>query len=167
MASSLNVVVAGGSVAGLFTSLLLVRAGHSVVLLEQELLEVARDVESAARTAYRTSAPQIVQPHALMARCRQLLIDKLPDIYAQLLAAGVSESPLSTQMSASLSDTSPLPGDDQLTFLMTRRSTFDWVLRRAILSEQRIAMRCGLRVSGLLARPGERPHVTGVRTSEC
>ena len=40
-----------------------------------------------------------------MARCRQLLIEHLPDVYAGLLTAGVIEAPLRTQMPDSLSDT--------------------------------------------------------------
>jgi hypothetical protein len=49
-------------------------------------------VESAAAVAFRSSAPQIVQPHLIMARCRQLLIERLPDVYAGMLAAGVAEA---------------------------------------------------------------------------
>jgi hypothetical protein len=37
-------------------------------------------VESAAAAAFRPAAPQIVQPHIVMARCRQLLIERLPDV---------------------------------------------------------------------------------------
>ena len=166
MTTALQVVVVGGSAAGLFTSLLLARAGHTVVVVEQESRQIANDVESAAKSAFRLTAPHIVQPHAVMARCRELLIERLPDIYAQLLAAGVCEAPLSTQMPASLPDTAFRPGDERLTFLMSRRATIDWVLQRATFAEARVTMRRGLRVTGLLAQGGEAPHVTGIRTGE-
>jgi 2-polyprenyl-6-methoxyphenol hydroxylase-like FAD-dependent oxidoreductase len=164
----LDIVIAGGSAAGLFAALLLARAGHHALVLERDSLGPAADVESAADSAFRPSAPQIVQPHIVMARCRQLLIERLPDVYAGLLAAGVAEAPLRTQMPDSLSDMAAWPGDDRLTTMMTRRSTVDLVLRRAAAAEPRVTVRFGVRVTGLLTAPGgssgRPPHVTGVRT---
>ena len=98
----LDIVIAGGSAAGLFAALLPARAGHYALVLERDSLHPAPDVEPAAASAFRPSAPQIVQPHIVMARCRQLLLERLPDVYAGLLAAGVAEAPLRTQMPDSL-----------------------------------------------------------------
>jgi 2-polyprenyl-6-methoxyphenol hydroxylase-like FAD-dependent oxidoreductase len=166
MEGALNVAIVGGGAAGLFASLLLARAGHKVFVFEQDRLEPAPDVESAATSAFRSTAPQIVQPHIVMAKCRELLLEHLPDVYDELLAAGVAEAPLSTQMPASLADTAARPGDERLMLLMTRRSTIDWVLQRAILAQPGVTLHCGVRVIGLLAVPGEPPHVTGVRTTQ-
>ena len=164
----LDIAIAGGSAAGLFAGLLLARAGHQVLVLERDFLQPAPDVESAASAAFRPSAPQIVQPHIVMARCRQLLIERLPDVYADLMATGVAEAPLRTQMPDSLPDTAAWPGDERLTPMMTRRSTVDWVLQRAAAAEPRVTMRFGVKVTGLLTAPGRPsarpPHVTGVRT---
>ena len=158
----------GGSAAGLFAALLLARAGHQAMVLERDFLSPAPDVESAAAAAFRPSAPQIVQPHIVMARCRQLLIERLPDVYAGLLAAGVAEAPLRTQMPDSLPDTAAWPGDGRLTSMMTRRSTVDWVLQRTAAAEPGVTVRFGVKVTGLLTAPGgpdgRPPHVTGVRT---
>src|SRR5262245_41688656 len=162
----MRIVIVGSSAAGCFAALLLAPAGHEVLVLEKDRLELAPDVESAAAWAFRSSAPQIVQPHIIMARCRQLLIEHLPDVYEQSLRAGIVEAPISTQMAPTLADTTPRSGDDQLTLLMTRRSTFDWVLRSAIVGERGVTLRCGVTVTGLMAIAGKPPHVTGVRTSE-
>ena len=162
---ALDIAIVGGSAAGLFAALLLARAGHEATVLERDDLQPAPDVESAAGKAFRASAPQIVQPHLIMARCRQLLIDRLPDVYDGMLAAGVEEAPLWTQMPPSLSDTAPWPGDEPLTPMMTRRSTVDWVLQRTAAAQKRVTLRYGVKVTGLLATPGQPPHVTGVRTS--
>ena len=100
-----------------------------------------------------------------MARCRQLLIEHLPDVHEQLLGAGVQEAPISTQMPPTLTDTTARPGDERLTMLMTRRSTFDWVLQRAVVDQPQVTLRRGVAVTGLVAVSGEPPHVTGVRTN--
>ncbi len=164
----MKIVVAGGGAAGLFASFLLARAGHDVVLLEQETAEPPADLESAAAAAFRPSAPQIVQPHIVFSRCRELLIERLPDVHAALLGAGVDEAPLADRMPTSLSDRSGRPGDDRLTWLATRRSTLDWVLGRAAHAEPGITVRSGVRVLGLQAQTvtGQPPHVTGVRTDQ-
>lgn len=161
----MRIVVIGGSAGGLFSSLLLARAGHEVVVIEQDDLRAAPDVDGAAAVAHRPSAPQIVQPHMAMAQCRELLRTELPDVYAGLLAAGVEDAPLSTKMPPTLADRSPRPGDEQLAGLMTRRSTIDWVLRRAAEAQPGVTFRYGERVLGLTARPSRPPHVTGVRTA--
>ena len=165
----MRIAIAGGSAAGLFAALLLARAGHDVVVLERDRLEPAADVESAAAAAFRPSAPQIVQPHLIMARCRQLLIERLPDVYAGLLAAGVAEAPLRTQMPDTLADTAPRPGDEALMPVMSRRSTVDWVLGRAAAAEPGVELRYGVKAAGLLCATRSAvgpnpPHVTGLRT---
>jgi choline dehydrogenase-like flavoprotein len=81
-----RIVIVGGGAAGLLASPLLARAGHEIVVLEQDRLEPAADVEAAATSAFRPTAPQIVQPHIVMARSRELLMERLPDVYGGLLA---------------------------------------------------------------------------------
>jgi 2-polyprenyl-6-methoxyphenol hydroxylase-like FAD-dependent oxidoreductase len=163
---ALRIVIVGAGAAGLFASLLLARVGHEIVVLEQDRLEPAPDVEAAAASAFRPTAPQIVQPHIVMARCRELLLERLPDVYQGWLDAGVAEVPLATQMPATLADTAAWRGDERLTLLMTRRSTLDWVLRRAVLAEPGVTLRYGCGWSGCLPCLARPPQVTGVRTDQ-
>jgi 2-polyprenyl-6-methoxyphenol hydroxylase-like FAD-dependent oxidoreductase len=158
----MKVVIAGGGATGCFATLLLARAGHEVLVLERDRLDPA------GVDVFRAGAPQLVHPHIVMPYCRELLARRLPDVYADLLRAGVVEAPLSTQMPQSLPDTDPRPGDERLVQLMTRRSTFDLVLGQAARAEPRVTLRTGVTVTGLLAEPGGQhgkpPRVTGVRT---
>src|ERR1051326_5845925 len=117
MARKLKIAIAGGSAAGLLAALKLARAGHEVVVLEQHRTEPSSDLELAANRAFRSSAPQIVQPHVIMAKCRQLILHYFPDLYEHLIAAGVAEAPLSTQMPPSLVDKTRRSDDEQFTML--------------------------------------------------
>jgi 2-polyprenyl-6-methoxyphenol hydroxylase-like FAD-dependent oxidoreductase len=159
-----RVVVIGGSAAGLFTALVLARTGHEVTVVERDDLTPVDDLEAAAAAAYRVTAPQIVQPHVVLATCRELLRERLPDVYEALLAAGVVEAPLVSQMPPTVTEHSPAPGDERLALLMTRRVTVDWVLGRIAAAEPAIEVRYGEQVTGLLVEPGDAPRVGGIRT---
>jgi flavin-dependent dehydrogenase len=60
----------------------------------------------------------------------------------------------------------PEPGDEDLVMLACRRTTFEWAQRRVALATDRVELRDGVTVQGLLSanRSGP-PHITGVRTS--
>lgn len=76
----MRIAIVGGSAAGLLAGLMLARVGHEVVVLERDGLEPAADVESAAASAFRAGAPQLVQPHVVLALCRELMRTHLPDL---------------------------------------------------------------------------------------
>jgi 2-polyprenyl-6-methoxyphenol hydroxylase-like FAD-dependent oxidoreductase len=160
----MRIIVVGGSAAGQFTALLLARAGHEVVLLDRDPVEPASDIEAAA-SAFRPAVPQFVQPHIVLPRCRLLLRQALPDVYAALLAAGAGEATLASAMPPTLSDRADRPGDEEYTSVATRRSTFDWVLRRAVASQSGIHAHGGVRAIGLVTRPGAPPRVVGCATT--
>jgi 2-polyprenyl-6-methoxyphenol hydroxylase-like FAD-dependent oxidoreductase len=160
----MKIVIVGGSAAGLLGAVLLARAGHRVTVLERDRWNRHADLEAAASAAFRASAPQIVQPHVITGLFREMVRTRLPDLYTALLAAGVVEAPLATQMPPTLPDRAPRDGDERLTLLMSRRSTVDWVLRRLALDEPGVQVDDGVTVTGLVAHPGQPPHITGVRT---
>ncbi|MEJ2859817.1 FAD-dependent oxidoreductase [Actinomycetospora flava] len=168
----MDVAVVGGSAGGLSTALVLARRGHRVTVLDRDDLTPAPDLETAAAEALRPTAPQIVQPHVLLAGTRVLLEQLLPDVLAALYTAGARVAPLASQMAATLQDRSPRPGDDELRPIMCRRAALDWVLARAAATEPGVGVRPGVTVTGLLAdRPDDGPdgagppRVRGVRTS--
>lgn len=88
----MRVVVAGAGLGGLMAALQLARVGTDVVLLEPDV--AAPVLPPDALTSWsRPRAPQTRQAHIFLPLARTLLAARLPDVYAQLLAAGARDRP--------------------------------------------------------------------------
>lgn len=161
----MRIVACGAGVAGLTSALALGRAGHEVVLLERDATPMPTDAHEAFRWQ-RRGAPQVRHSHALLARLRNTLATRAPDVLAALLDEGATEIAFCDAPPDTLTDRDPRPGDDELVALACRRTTFEWVLRRRALATPGVELRDGVAVTGLVAerRGGSRiPHVRGVR----
>lgn len=156
-----RVVVVGGGVGGLITALALGRAGHLVTLLERDPLPATADAE-AAFAAERRGAPQVHQTHGFLARLQVELREHFPDVLDDLLTAGGTTMP----MTADLGE--PRPGDEDLKVIIVRRTTFEWVVRKAVLAQRGVDVRTGVAVGGLVtAGDADMPRrVTGVRLED-
>jgi 2-polyprenyl-6-methoxyphenol hydroxylase-like FAD-dependent oxidoreductase len=162
-----RVVVAGGGVGGLALALMLGRAGRPVTLVERDDLDGEADPEEAF-AGTRRGVPQTHQTHGFLARLRLELRDRLPDVLAEVEAAGAHTLPLSPDLGERM------PGDEDLAVLIVRRTTVEWVLRRAVAAEPGITLRTGETVAGLVVADGQQgqqptgsgghvPHVVGAR----
>ena len=156
----LQVVVVGAGIGGLTTALLLGRRGHRVIVVEQEPVAAPAGLAD-ARWWWRSSAPQAAHGHVFAARCRELLAAEAPDVLAELRRAGVAEMRLTHHAPHTL--TGPVEDDPRLVGLATRRSVFEWVLRRALLAERGVTLLSGLSAVGLVVGKSHAPRVTAVR----
>ena len=144
----MNVVVIGGGVAGLATALHLGRAGHDVTVIERDDTPMPATADEAFEWN-RRGAPQVRHSHAFLARLRNLLRDHQPDILEALLAEGATEMRFGDGVPPEM-EFAPEPGDDDLVMIACRRTTFEWVLRRAALAEANVTIRTGVAAIGLI-----------------
>lgn len=161
-----RVLVVGGGVSGLSTALKLGRQGYDVVVIERDDTPMPDDPD-AAFDWDRRGAPQVRHSHAFLARLRNLLQTHEPDVLEKLFAAGASEIRFGEDLPPTMTNFEPQPDDDELVMLACRRTTFEWVLRRAALDEGNVSFRVGVGVSGLIAdHSSDIPRITGVRLED-
>src|SRR3954451_9888113 len=157
----MRVVVIGAGVGGLGSALALSRQGHDVTVLERDRTPLPHDPDEAFEWD-RRGAPQVRHSHAMLARLRNLLRDRYPDVLEALYAAGVTDWPLTVNLPPTIDDASPQPGDEDLVMLAGRRTTFEWVLRTTVLGAPHVSLLDGVAVDGLLGGAGV---VTGVHAT--
>ena len=154
----------GAGVAGLGSALALGRRGHRVTVVERDAVPAAHSPDEAFDSWRRRGAPQTRHSHAFLARLRNLLRDRFPDVLDQLLEAGAAEIDFTRHPPPALFPLEPEPGDEDLLGLACRRTTFEWVLRRAALAVPGVKVVPG-EATGLVAADvpaGAPPHAAGV-----
>ena len=156
-----EVVVVGAGVAGLATALTLSRQGVDIHVIERDDTPLPPSA-SEAFWWNRSGAPQVRHSHGFLARLRTLLLEHYPDLLTSLLEAGASEMQFVAVMPAGM-DRTPQPGDEDLVGLSCRHSTFEWVLRRTVLSSPNVTLETGCAVATLAVNGAE---VTGVELDD-
>jgi len=143
-----RIVIIGAGVGGLGTALCTARSGHRVTIVERDDTPLPTDPHGAFEWD-RHGAPQVRHSHAFLARLRNLLRDRHPDVITALLDAGATELRF-LEMAPEGMDLEPEPGDEDLAALACRRTTFEWVLRRMALAEGAVELIHGRSVTSLV-----------------
>jgi len=164
----MRVLVVGGGVAGLATALSLSRAGHAVQVLERDATPLPASPVEAFASWQRNGAPQVWHSHAFLARLRNGLLARTPDVLEALHDHGATDLKFHDYLPPTLTDRTPAPGDGELTLFACRRITFEWVLRQRVLANPDVSWLGGAAVEGLVAARDAAtglPRVTGVRAT--
>jgi 2-polyprenyl-6-methoxyphenol hydroxylase-like FAD-dependent oxidoreductase len=156
-----SVLIIGGGVGGFGSALALARAGHPVTLVERDSMPARADTEDAF-LGERKGAPQVHQTHAFLARLNLILRERFPDVLEALLAQGATRLPTTGNLGE------PQPGDEDLEVVVTRRTTLDWVMRRAVHAEPGVEVRTRTTVASLVAADGPAGslRITGARLED-
>jgi flavin-dependent dehydrogenase len=143
-----DVVVLGGSLAGMWAAAAAAGAGARVLVVE-------RDPAPAGPTV-RAGVPQGAQPHVLLHRGVRAGECLLPGLRQDLLAAGAIT--VDTGRLPWLGEFGWTPEQPSYEVLSLTRPLFEHVVRRRVVAMPRVQVRWGTRVAGL-GRDGDTWHV--------
>jgi 2-polyprenyl-6-methoxyphenol hydroxylase-like FAD-dependent oxidoreductase len=160
-----TVIVIGGSVVGLGAAVALADRGHQVEILERSADTFPTTVADAADW-HRPTVPQALHSHAFASLGCNLLRDRARDVYDGLFAVGATEVNLADYVPPMLRDFRREPSDDNLRMVITRRSTFELVLRERALAREGVRLTTGATVRGLITDADDPLRVVGVRLSD-
>jgi 2-polyprenyl-6-methoxyphenol hydroxylase-like FAD-dependent oxidoreductase len=161
-----DVIVVGGGLVGLCSSLLLARDGHRVRLLERDpAAPPPPDVDPWDRWE-RRGVNQFQLLHGFLPMFRQLLDAELPDVNPALEAAGAYRFNRLRGLPDELTG-GWRPGDERFESVTGRRPMVEAALARLVDQQPGVEVLRGVGVRGLLTgtpRHSGIPHVTGVAT---
>ncbi len=162
-----RIVIVGASIAGLATALALSHAGREIVVLERDAAPPEGSSHQVFETWERSGVPQLRHSHGFLARLRNLVRDRYPDLHVALLQAGAQERDLAHSLPPILAPSyTPHPRDDDLTTLLCRRTTFERVLDHYVRQQPGVRVVTGVRATGVLTASGTSlPHLTGITAS--
>ncbi|MCP5068930.1 MAG: hypothetical protein GY946_20400 [bacterium] len=161
-----NIIVIGGSVAGLGVGVTLSADGHRVTILEADSSPMPASHIEAFEKWERKGSPQVWHSHALLSRLHTLIKERAPGLIEQLLACGAEELSFQQMAGRMIKDPVFEPEDEEIVLIACRRITFEWVLRRYVLDTGLVEFQDGVSVTGLTTRKEsgtDPPVVTGVR----
>lgn len=158
-----DVVVAGGSVAGLAAACAFAQQGRRVVVLERGDPPPEGDAAEAGQQWRRPLVPSFAQAHTLTSLGVSVLLEHVPEVIVGALDAGATMIDLTQARPAEPAGSEP--GDAQLITLASRRPTLEVVLHRHVRDLPGVEIRHGERVRGLRLN-ARRTRVTGVVTDQ-
>lgn len=148
-----HILVAGAGIAGLGAALAFGGGKYRVTLLDRDPAPPDASPEEAFHTWQRRGATQLRHSHAFIGRLTTLIRTRYPDLMRELLESGARIFDYRDALPPTLHDAYvPAAGDDEMSFLFSRRTTLELVMRRYAARLAGVEFINDAGVLGLIAR---------------
>jgi 2-polyprenyl-6-methoxyphenol hydroxylase-like FAD-dependent oxidoreductase len=126
-----KILVVGAGIAGLGAALALGDGRRHVTVLDRDPPPPDASPEDAFYTWERRGATQLRHSHVFLGRLSTLIRDRYPALMQELLAAGARVFNFADALPPTLLKSYvAAPGDDDMSFLFSRRTTLELIMRR-------------------------------------
>ncbi len=126
-----TLLVAGAGIAGLNAAMALAKPGRTVIVLDRDPAPPELSPDTAFYDWERKGVTQLRHSHVFLGRLVKLIRDNHPRLWTELLAAGAREFTFAETLPPTLAaDYKYQPGDENMSFLFSRRTTLEFVMRR-------------------------------------
>ncbi|MEQ9505774.1 MAG: FAD-dependent oxidoreductase [Hyphomonas sp.] len=160
-----SVIIIGAGIGGLCAALMIAPTGRQVTVLERDGPIASGDPDEIFRDWRRTGVGHLRQSHAFLARLRTIMKAKHPALLEQLKSYGVRDLTFDTMLTREQqANYQTLAEDEELTFITSRRTTLELVIRRYVETLENVTLRSGFLVRRLITskQPDGVIHVSGV-----
>ncbi len=163
-----RVIILGAGMAGLAAALTLGKRGFDVTVIERDAAPPPLSIDEVFAQWERKGATQLRHSHVFLGRLCSILRAEHPELLSALKEAGAREIPFSESLPSTLRDLNvPEAGDAEMTFLFSRRTTLEYVMRAHAAEHGNAGFLSATGAIGLCFAEGEKPlRVTGVRVRD-
>lgn len=156
----MKVVVVGGGMVGLCTSMLLARDGHEVSVIERDS-SPPPDPGDAWSSWERRGVNQFRLAHLFLSRFRSVIQAELPELADSLIAAGALQFNIVDNIPDEMKG-GTRPGDDRFDLISGRRSFVESVTARLADNTPGVTVRRGAAVERVVTGPSAREGILNV-----
>lgn len=131
MSAQEHILIAGAGIAGLGAALAFGDGKRRVTVLDRDSAPPDASPEEAFHTWERRGATQLRHSHVFLGRLTTLIRDRYPALLEELLREGARLFSYQDALPPSLHGAyTPAPGDEDMMFLFSRRTTLELIMRR-------------------------------------
>ena len=151
----MKILVVGAGIAGMGAALALAAPDREIIVLERDPPPPNLGMDEVFDTWERKGVTQLRHAHGYPARFFNIIRDRHPALLKALLEAEAREVTFGNNLSPALQKRyRPQPGDADLSVLLSRRTTLEFVMRAYVESRPGISFATDTKVRGLVVEKG-------------